>query len=66
MSEGRPFQDCSVEELEAKVREARALADLKSLRAELTHRRSKRARELDDLLARLIRSWTGTFDPTRQ
>ena len=45
------------------VRDCRSLADLKALRAELTHRGTKRARDLDDLLARLIRSWTGTYKP---
>ena len=59
----RPFGECSIEELEAKVRSVRELNDVKALRTELRHRNSKRAAELDDLLARLIRSWTNSYDP---
>ena len=60
---GRPFGRYSIEELEAQVRQVRELNDAKALRTELRHRKSKRAAELDDLLTRLIRSWTGSYKP---
>ena len=60
---GRPFRDYSIEELEAHVSKVTDLSDVKALRAELGHRKSKRAAQLDDLLARLIRTWTGSFNP---
>ena len=60
---GRPFGHYSIDQLESEVGQCRELNDLKALRGELTHRSSKRAAELDDLLARLIRSWTGSFNP---
>lgn len=60
---GRPFRHYTIQELEAEVRKVRQLNDVKALRAELGHRKSKRAAELDDLLTRLIREWTGSFDP---
>lgn len=60
---GRPFRHYAIEQLEAEVRAVRELNDVRALRAELSHRKSKRAAELDDLLTRLIRSWTGSFDP---
>lgn len=60
---GRPFGQYSIDQLEAQVKQVRELNDLKALRAELGHRKSKRAAELDDLCARLIRSWTGTYKP---
>jgi hypothetical protein len=60
---GRPFGRYSIKELEAQVRQVRELNDVKALRAELGHRKSKRAAELDDLLTRLIRSWTGSYKP---
>ena len=63
---GRPFYHYSIDQLEAQIKEARELNDLKALRAELGHRKSKRASELDDLLARLIRSWTGSYNPEAQ
>lgn len=63
---GRPFGQYTIEQLEAQVKKVRELNDAKALRAELGHRRSKRASELDDLLARLIRSWTGSFDPNAE
>lgn len=60
---GRPFRHFSIEQLEAEVRKVKELNELKALRAELGHRKSKRAAELDDLLVRLIRSWTGSYKP---
>ena len=60
---GRPFGRYSIDELEAQVRQVRELNDVKALRAELGLRRTNRAAELDDLLARLTRSWTGSFNP---
>lgn len=60
---GRPFGAYSIDQLEAQVKEVRELADIKALRAELQFRKSKRAAELDDLLARLHRSWTGSYKP---
>ena len=63
---GRPFYHFSIEQLEAQVKEVRELNDLKALRAELTHRSSKRSADLDNLLARLIRSWTGSYNPNAQ
>ena len=62
-SAGRPFGRYSIKELEAEVKKVRELNDIKALRAELGHRNSKRAAELDDLLARLHRSWTGSYRP---
>lgn len=56
----------SIDQLEAQIREVRELNDLKALRAELVFRRSKRSAELDDLRARLIRSWTGSYNPEAQ
>jgi hypothetical protein len=63
---GRPFGNYSIDELEAQVKKVRELNDLKALRAELGRRKSKRAAELDDLLARLIRTWTGSYKPDAQ
>jgi hypothetical protein len=60
---GRPFRHFSIEQLEAQVKEIRSLDDAKALRAELVHRKSKRSAELNDLLARLIREWTGSWNP---
>jgi hypothetical protein len=60
---GRPFRHYTIEQLEAEVRKVRQLNDVKALRAELGHRKSKRAAELDDLLARLNREWSGSFNP---
>jgi len=60
---GRPFYHFSIDELEAHVSKVTDLSDLKALRAELGYRKSKRATQLDDLLARLIRSWTGSYNP---
>lgn len=60
---GRPFGHYSIEALEQHVPKVTDLSDLKALRAELGFRKSKRASDLDDLLARLIRSWTGSYDP---
>ncbi|MEQ7874185.1 hypothetical protein ABDK56_09310 [Sphingomonas sp. ASV193] len=60
---GRPFYHYSIDEMEAHVKKVGDLSDLKALRAELGFRKSKRARELDDLLARLHHSWTDSFDP---
>jgi hypothetical protein len=60
---GRPFRHYSIDELEGHVPKVSDLSDLRALRAELGHRKSKRATELDDLLSRLIRSWTGTYKP---
>lgn len=62
-SAGRPFGRYSIEQLEAEVKNIRELNDIKALRAELQFRDSKRASDLDDLLARLHRSWTGSFKP---
>ena len=62
-SAGRPYWEFSIDQLEAEVKNVRELNDIKGLRAELQFRKSKRAAQLDDLLARLHRSWTGTFDP---
>ena len=62
-SAGRPYWNFSIEQLEAQVKEVRELNDIKGLRAELQFRKSKRAKELDDLLARMHRSWTGSFKP---
>lgn len=63
---GRPFYHYSIDQLEAQVKEVRELNDLKALRAELGHRKSKRAAQLDDLCARLIRAWTGSYNPEAQ
>ncbi len=63
---GRPFRHYTIQELEAEVRKVRQLNDVKALRAELGHRKSKRAAELDDLLTRLTREWTGSFDPNAE
>jgi hypothetical protein len=60
---GRPFGRYSIERLEAEVKNVRELNDIKALRAELQFRDSKRAADLDDLLARLHRSWTGSYKP---
>lgn len=60
---GRPFRDYSIEQLETQVKKVTDLGDLRALRAELGHRKSKRAAELDDLIARVIREWTGSYDP---
>jgi hypothetical protein len=60
---GRPFGRYSIEELEAQIKKTRELNDLKALRSELGHRTTKRAADLDDLAARLIRSWTGSYNP---
>lgn len=60
---GRPFGQYSIEQLEAQVKKVTDLSDLKALRAELGHRKSKRAAELDDLVSRVIREWTGSYDP---
>ena len=60
---GRPFYHYSIDQPEAQVKEIREFNDLKALRAKLGHRKSKRASEQDDLLARLIRSWTGSYNP---
>ena len=60
---GRPFGQYSIDQLEAQVPKVRELNELKALRAELGHRKSKRAAQLDDLIARLIRSWTGSYKP---
>lgn len=62
-SAGRPFGRYSIEQLEAEVKNVRELNDIKALRAELQFRDSKRAADLDDLLARLHRSWTGSYKP---
>lgn len=59
----RPFRHFSIEEMERQIREVRQLSDLKALRTELTHRKTKRAAQLDDLIARVIREWTGSYDP---
>ena len=45
------------------VKKITDLSDLKALRFELGHRKSKRAAELDDLVSRVIREWTGSYDP---
>jgi hypothetical protein len=63
---GRPFRQYTIEQLEAEVRKVQQLNDVKALRAELGHRKSKRAAELDDLLTRLIRKWTGSFNPNAE
>jgi len=63
---GRPFRHYTIQKLEAEVRKVRQLNDVKALRAELGHRRSKRAAELNDLLVRLIRKWTGSFNPNAE
>lgn len=63
---GRPFRHYTIQRLEAEVRKVRQLNDVKALRAELGHRKSKRAAELDDLLTRLIREWTGSFNPNAE
>jgi hypothetical protein len=60
---GRPFRHYTIDQIEAHVKKVRALDDLKAMRAELGRRKTKRAAELDDLLARLIRTWTGSYDP---
>lgn len=63
---GRPFGDWSIEQLEEHVRKVTDLSDLKALRSELGFRKSKRASELDSLIARLIREWTGSYDPNAE
>jgi len=63
---GRPFYHYSIDQLESQVKEVRELNDLKALRAELGFRKSKRAAQLNDLCARLIRSWTGSYNPEAQ
>ena len=60
---GRPFRHFTIEQIEAHVKKIRTLDELKAMRAELGHRKTKRAAELDDLLARLIREWTGSYNP---
>ena len=63
MSDERPLRHLTIAKLEGRVRTVTTLDELKGLRSELAYRRTKRAGELDDLIARLIRSWTGSFDP---
>jgi len=60
---GRPFGKYSIEEMEAHVRKLSDLSDLKALRAECGFRSTKRAADLDALLARLQHEWTGSFNP---
>lgn len=60
---GRPFRHYTIDQIEAHVKKVRSLDDLKAMRAELGRRKTKRAAELDDLLARLIRTWTGSNYP---
>jgi hypothetical protein len=60
---GRPFGHYSIEELEAHVPQVSDLSDLKAIKAECGFRTTKRAEQLENLVTRLIRSWTGSFDP---
>lgn len=60
---GRPFGHFTIEQLEKHVKEVTSMSDLHAMRAELGYRTTKRSKELKELLDRLIRLKTNSFDP---
>ena len=61
---GRPFGEWNIGRLEKHVNASMArVDDLSAIRAELGYRSTERSLELKNLVDRLIRQHTGSYDP---
>ena len=60
---GRPFGTWKIDQLEKHLKKITSMSDLHAIRAELGFRTTQRSGELKNLLDRIIREQTGTFNP---